>query len=1770
MRRRRVLACLLAVLSLAATEEPAADPVLVVTCRDTAALTEALARHPAASAWSQVSAKGLRVRLAKPRPWLEPATATALLGDLAHARLELASADPRRGWSAAAEPRDPEACWSMLTTLAGAGGDQLALGTWRWRRDGARIVGGDVEAPEVHAARADGPLLGIRARPGDLLQRAGVVGGREAMAVLALETIALELAADGAHERIVAPGFAPPLRPIAAQAADRAPDDAFVIVACGIDGPRLGELIARLGSGSSDVGDLVALWNQRCAARCGTLAEVARALDGPAMISLSSTPLVPALTIALPASPEVEALVDRLAPMIGFDAVAARTGTAPIARASGTKSTLLPGVRRSHGWWYISSDLGVLDRLPGPAPAAPAADPGPAPALTVRVALDQLGAYANTLATLASTRGRPSPGGDWPILVARALVGSAREASCALTIDATGTTVEGRGASAALAVPVMSLLVARNLLLHEARVALRGDPRTQMDAVARAFADWRKQNGRWPDAEQGARLLPEHALPSMRPTYRYVAPAANAPADQPVLVSTPVAHDGRSVLALRVDGRVEELTPAPVADAYWLVSGSATAGAPRSWTSAREIRRAALLGDRAPIELAEHNLRFLPPARPWQAADAKLVNPAFKVLWARAMPEIYVGVIPELAEPDDGMMARAFETMRVQLASVSKSLEVIEEGPATLLGLPALRRRSRVTIEAMDLVYDQIVTARNGHVVQAVAWAGTRQVGADRLSATLDEFVARLEPIDPGPLLAGPAVAADLLLRDGAAKLSLAGKAWAAHPRPGQVVEGAQAFLSHPDGTCALTATVRTGGIEPDIEGMAQALFGLLNIGYPDPGHVAVRPIDGDAPGIETDFERVVEDVRYRYVLRTVRRGGHAHLVAAWAPADADSASARSLVDAFAAGDAPAGGSDAAVMQDARFANELCIHAYRAGTFPEALAWGRRAVELAPTDAAIVGNCLACWERTARWAEALAWFDAHAAPLAGAATIAAYRPRLLAETGDHEGAIAGWRRLFARGSDDADAFSAYVELLWRLGRREDALAAFADCRPVGQTAAARMLQADLHGRAGEHERAVEVLERLAAERGRERATLVALADARCSAGRYSDALAGLEAMIAAGDRSTEVWHLRGVAECGLKWYRKAKASFERALAVNPAAGGSREYLEHVNGMLGKGDSADIAAVIEPVPDPAYALPAKAAAGRGGGYVRRCVAMRYTRGRSLRHTTRAEIAVTDREAVDAFGTLVFSYHPAHESLHVSRLVTKAADGSRLGEGRLEDYYILDVPGSTTGEKLVHLPVPGIRPGCTVECEVTTEELSRAERMPFREHGLHASRPIGLSSVLLIGDIDGIDAVATGGATLERDASRIAAVARDLPATRFQMLSPDLRTWLPTVRFVGTGTTWEAEGRSYLADIEPYLRPDAEVAAVAAALPGAGRERAVAAVETVQTRVSYNAIGFGTRARTPIAPREALSRGHGDCKDHAVLLHRLLAEIGIPSCLVLASTAGGLDPAAPDLDQFNHMLVAVLDGPEPWFVDPTAKRLSPALAVPPGLGGETVLLLDPSGPRLALVPRSPEGEASVRIARELAIAADGGVAVRERVVLSGHLAAWLRDLLAASEPHEHVQRLQQAIGITGMVLEEAEVAGIDDPRQDVAVSLRYRAPPLIRADGRLAGRVPCPWERMVLSPERDSRRTAPLRIRFPMRFETRARWTAAEGLRIQARPPAEAVQAPGFEYRERLDGEGLVAEFRHLPGEHPPAAHAAYVEAHERALDLLGVELVVAKP
>ncbi len=588
-------------------------------------------------------------------------------------------------------------------------------------------------------------------------------------------------------------------------------------------------------------------------------------------------------------------------------------------------------------------------------------------------------------------------------------------------------------------------------------------------------------------------------------------------------------------------------------------------------------------------------------------------------------------------------------------------------------------------------------------------------------------------------------------------------------------------------------------------------------------------------------------------------------------------------------------------------------------------------------------------------------------------------------------------------------------------------------------------------------------------------------------------------------------------------YSEARREAQECLKLQPTNGEARKLLEVVNAQLGKADSSLFDTPIEPVPLPQGLLAGIPAAptdfaGGHGAYLQYSGTLYAYRKDQRKRTTHYErFTVTRQSALHRMSERTYRFDPLYERVYVNLLRVYGPGGELIAEGDLANYYSSADSDEVlmSQRKELHLPIPSLEVGCSVELAVSYETLGPQDRMQFKKHILASDMPGQLFFVGVTGDVDDVTILSANGIE-ERplDGGRLFVANDPVPVTMTPN-APPAKEYLPMLWISAAGRNWSEVSAEYFERVTDFMAPSEEAAAKTRELVGENPDpdQAVARITTfVRDSMTYQGLVFGIHSQIPNYCADILSNRYGDCKDHSFLLMHMLRSAGIKAYPALVDTERAARADLPDMGEFNHMIVYLPDFHGGHFIDATDKFATLA-SVPFGLGGEPALILDPKDPRIVEIPEYRVEDNRVSVSRGMEIKGQD-LLINERVELSGYIAGWLRSLFQDVTEREYPLTLSDATDLREFdTVSNVVVENLEDRELPLIVSYSFELPAQFHAvGGLLTGRAPGTWEQLMLnqSPDEADRR-APIWHRLPLTIDTSAQLKLPEGYHV-----SDAVQ------------------------------------------------------
>ncbi|MBN8227025.1 DUF3857 domain-containing protein [Corallococcus macrosporus] len=1184
------------------------------------------------------------------------------------------------------------------------------------------------------------------------------------------------------------------------------------------------------------------------------------------------------------------------------------------------------------------------------------------------------------------------------------------------------------------------------------------------------------------------------------------------------------------------------------------------------------------------------NFAFRHPGKPWMTINAPRLNTLAKFAMARGgKSQMFFIIIPEKSA--DGEAPGGEESTELIADVVAANLEgglgpveKLSREPHAVGELKGIRMRTRANHKQMQLTYVQWVYSHEGYAYQLMAWGSTKN--EKELFEEADRLFSHFSMVDPQRKATPDAAAASPLTGHSTEygySVELDGRLWA---RPTNLAtEFPEAdFGAISDNASVVVVPIWLFGEEPSPDALAHGLLSVLNV---DSDEAAVRnahevttgKLSGRAFTYEAQNEEGAVD---EYELRVFRDGDMAYLLAGWWVKNQPTLGTRvrSALDAVqlsAPSTAPraAAVGKASATTHARVFNSIAMYHADREDLAAALPFFKRAFELEPGDPVLLINTVAGYSAAGQYEEGLALINAHAKRFRGELRLESWRAWLLVRSGREAEGFQTYASIFPARLTNETHLGRYLSLLEEKGRVALALQVIQQYRKRADSTSVTLMHADILRRKGVPAQAAALLRQRQKREGYTLEIAEALADTWLEARKPKLALDIAEEMVSKSAQSPKGYQVRARAEYALKRYAEAKSSLEKALELEPSSANTRQFLEHVSGTLGQGVNSVLKTPIEEVALPPDLLVRRdkpaGAPGHNGQYLLRATAISFVKGKELRITDVRRVQVHNAAGVERFNTFEFELNPLSEEIFVNRVEVRDERGRVVAKGKVEDCYVSDKASAQQGtqRRTLVVPVPGLKPGHTVDVVVTRRDLTPPQSMRFLEQDFSASIPTSRAVLYVRGDVDAMKWRASPGIKPFQAPDAWTFVVEQPALYREEGMQPDHQEYLPMAWLAPVGTTWEAEGTDYLKSIAAQLAPASTVKALAATEGGTSKDeatRAAALARWVQKSLTYRGILFGARARIPHAVDEILGNRTGDCKDHSLLLHQLLGAVGIASQLALVRTGGPLVADTPSLDQFDHMVVYLPTVGGGTFVDATNKSIAPMSSGEIGLGGREALVLEGTKSRLVRIPQSPPSH--VRAERHVRLQGTT-LHVKEQVTMKGGHASGLRYYLSSEEPSERAELMASMMGGSqaGVSVTRLEAPDLDEPERPLTLNIEY----VVRgrfasAGGGIVGQLPSPWEHNFLGLRETERRDSPFEVRAPLVIESVTHFEVPSGQGLTAQDLKERSDTTDYaEWRlaSRLADGVLTRDFRiqRAKGRYDASRYPAYKDAVQAALGAL---------
>ncbi len=215
--------------------------------------------------------------------------------------------------------------------------------------------------------------------------------------------------------------------------------------------------------------------------------------------------------------------------------------------------------------------------------------------------------------------------------------------------------------------------------------------------------------------------------------------------------------------------------------------------------------------------------------------------------------------------------------------------------------------------------------------------------------------------------------------------------------------------------------------------------------------------------------------------------------------------------------------------------------------------------------------------------------------------------------------------------------------------------------------------------------------------------------------------------------------------------------------------------------------------------------------------------------------------------------------------------------------------------------------------------------------------------------------------------------------------------------------------------------------------------------------VQHNIRNVNLSLGAVGYEPNTADRIWQNKYGDPRDKAVLLSALLASYGVESIPVLVTNSTAQFSDLPVLQQFSHIILAVPQGADTIWLDPTTEYYSPG-DLPYSRSFGKACLLSHGMPLLAPIPPSPIEKRSTKTTMQLALAPNGDLTGTVICEPRGHFAASARATFKDQKQQErdiYFQRVVSRFG-QGSKTTRFDMTDPADMAANFAVTMGFESP------------------------------------------------------------------------------------------------------------------------
>ena len=954
----------------------------------------------------------------------------------------------------------------------------------------------------------------------------------------------------------------------------------------------------------------------------------------------------------------------------------------------------------------------------------------------------------------------------------------------------------------------------------------------------------------------------------------------------------------------------------------------------------------------------ELNFRFAAP-KGWVPLSAKALNPDACLTYLRRHPHCFFMVIAERLGIGPNLSSEALlEVAQANLRAGVPDAKIIRSYDGTVDGIRGICFEATGSVNGQRFQYLTWVGTHNGFAYQLATL--TEQQNAGRLKSTATEIRSGFRLIDRQKIAhsANTVIVSKHRVPSFGYEIDLSDKGnWLQVDEDTSEVPAADLCVTQSDRNGGVSfAIVPIDRASPDVEDLTTfgcAMEGLFNVTTQREVEKKARKIKvRGLHGLEVNGTATIDGTGFGYVARFLPRDNYDYLAVGWwqSANEFGESRVRDLLQAlklFPSEGEPEHLSALNKQQIGILLNDIGVMWYQKGKWEPAKSYFAAALKYDKNET-FFENVINAQIQQGKLASALVSLETARKEHPRSHGLLSAHAEVLAARGDTVEACTLYQELFATGYEDEDVLLNYLNLAVDAQQIDNSIAVLNIYLSQHPSVRVERWRATMFSHKGNHDKAISLIKGVIDEHGDEFENVYTLAEIYEMADRYSDAITVCDEMLQDDPENIVTLEMKGRCFFSLENYPQARDTFERVRDLSPLHESAQEYLRYISALMGKGNRAQITTPIDPVELPPDVKQMMAEVetrpldSTEEEYdlteVFRVTGISYEQNKHRRITTFRKIVINTPAGVDSVSTMTKKFSPLSERLFVNRLAVYDEDGLLVAEGALDDYYVLDDADDTeaTDERRMHMPIPSLKPGYTVELVHTVEDLFEPDEFGHEKLFLIGLHPLRLGAAYFVGDLAKVAHSSSGMNESEVNSNFCLWSVKNPTIFEIESLQADFDDFVPWVQLADREASWEEIGNQYLDRIASKLVLEPEIQTLAEELTtnrSSLGEKMLALSRYVQKECTYKAIEFGVRSRIPNSATLVNKNGYGDCKDHSVLLMQLLRSVGVEADLALVNSSEAISVELPSLDQFDHMIVFVhgnSKGQRDLFLDTTQKN------------------------------------------------------------------------------------------------------------------------------------------------------------------------------------------------------------------------------------------------